>query len=611
MILAVDTETTGTDFFHGCKPFLITACDGETNYSFWGEVNPYTREVFWEEDELAEVQHLLDSCECLIFHNTQFDMRALESIGLKIDHWWDKIEDTLLASHALCSGDSHGLKDLAIKYLDYWNEDEDEVEVAVKHARNTARTKGWAIAKEGHPHFPGMKGAVSWWKQDMWLATEEVEKYAYCDVERTFLLWSAFKYGLTNEQLWGPYKLRKRLLKVCYDITTAGMRLNVKAAYRHLESLEDKMLLIRKYIEKQLNIHYRFNWNKKEHLLLLLHKHLNIPIAHYTPGGAPAAHKSAIKDYTESHKHPLLNALAKVRRHDTEHRYISSYIRWTDDNGYIHSNINITGTRETRQSSTSPNQQNIAPVLKRLFQPPPGHVWLEIDFANIELRLWAYAVGNEELIESFERGVSIHRMIMEVLYPQEYKALLVESTLKLEAIYRRVKAGNFALIYGATVKKADETYGYIGATQKVFQRFPGIVEYTQSLIRECEENKQDLGRFGVHVLGGYFLDVPSAEPFKASNYKTQGAAGIIMTKAMVAVTQCNRFIDSGSKIVTQVHDSIKPQIPLHPGIGKTVKQITHAMETCAEDIFGKTPVDYDLVYHPDDIDNPHLQELLA
>ena len=102
MILSCDTETTGLDFFHGCRPFLITMCDGEDVYYFEGDVNPYTREVFWDEEVLAEVQELLDSCSVLVFHNTQFDMRALSFIGIKIDHLWNKVDYTLLASHALC-----------------------------------------------------------------------------------------------------------------------------------------------------------------------------------------------------------------------------------------------------------------------------------------------------------------------------------------------------------------------------------------------------------------------------------------------------------------------------------------------------------------------------
>jgi hypothetical protein len=189
-------------------------------------------------------------------------------------------------------------------------------------------------------------------------------------------------------------------------------------------------------------------------------------------------------------------------------------------------------------------------VLKELFEPPPGNIWLDIDYKNIELRIWAYAIGNKELIESFEKGVSIHLMIMQTLYPREYEALQDDpDDLRLQRLYRNVKGGNFALIYGATETKADETYGYTGATKKVYSRFPGIQEYTRDLIAECEENKRDLKRFGVHVLGGYFLDVPSNEPFKACNYKTQGAAGNHHHLRNDCCLRTPRFIDSGSTIV--------------------------------------------------------------
>lgn len=610
MILSCDTETTGLDFFHGCRPFLITMCDGEDVYYFEGDVNPYTREVFWDDDVLAEVQELLDNCSVLVYHNTQFDTRALSSIGIKTDHLWNKVEDTLLASHALCSGDTHGLKDLGIKYLNYWDDDEKDLEQAVKSIRVKAAAKGWAIAKKGHPHFPAMKGAVSWWKQDMWLAPEECLKYALRDAERTWLLWDAFKVGLTNEGLWAPYKLRKKLLKICYDMTTVGMRLNLRSTQEHIDNLEHKMLLIRKFIEKELDIRHKFNWNKRDHLVSLLHNHLKLPSLYSTPKGGPATDKKALAEYHEMYESKLLNALMKGRKLETELRYVSSYKLWADDEGYIHSNTNVTGTRETRQSSTNPNQQNITGKLKELFQPPPGSVWVDIDFVNIELRLWAFSIGNPELIEAFSKGISVHEMIMETLYPREYKQYKSNPTEMLKKLYRSVKAGNFAIIYGATERKADETYGYKGATAKIYARFPGVAEFTQSLIKQCEENRVYLHRHAVMTLGGYLLDVPVDEPFKACNYYIQGSAGIITTRAMIAVTNNERFIDSGSCLVAQVHDSLKPQIPIHKGLSKTIDSILHSMEHCAEDIFGVTPVSYELIYHPDDRNNPHILDII-
>ncbi len=611
MILAVDSETTGTDFFHGCRPFLVTMCDGEDNYYFHGDVNPYTREVYWDDDVLYEIQQLLDSCTTLIFHNTQFDMRALESIGIKIHHLWTKIQDTLLASHLLCSGDSHNLKDLSIKYLRYWDDDETEMEIAVKAARTSAGAKGWAIAKKGHPHFPALQGAVTWWKMDMWLAPEECLKYALCDAERTWLLWDAFRYGIAAEALWEPYKLRKQLLKICYDITTTGLRLNLGEVRRYIQKLKEDMQEYRLAIEEELDVNFKFNWNKKDHLIHLIHKKLDIPILERTETGQPSTSKKTLKEYHRLHDEPLLNMLMAGRKLDTELRYVQSYYNWTDEEGVIHSSLNITGTRETRQSSTSPNQQNITATLKELFEPPPGYIWVEVDFANIELRIWAFAVRNEELMQAFNSDQSVHMLIMDELYPREANAYRENPSNKMLAnLYRMVKAGNFAIIYGATERKADETYGFVGATAKIYRRFPGVQEYTQKLIQQCEENRKCFKRHAVFTLGGYLLDVPSDEPFKACNFYAQGSAGIVMNKAMIAVTKNERYIDSGSQLVSQVHDSITPQISIHKGIEKTVNSIVYSMEHCAMDIFGRTPVDFKVKYHPNDHDNPHLQSLI-
>lgn len=609
MILAVDCESTGLDRFHGCRPFLITACDGEDNYYWEGQVNPYTRCVYWEDDVITEVQELLDTAAVLVFHNSQFDLGMLESIGVKIDHLWNKIEDTLVASHALCSGDTHGLKDLGIKYLNYWDDDEKDLEQAIKSIRVKAAAKGWAIAKKGHEHFPAMKGAVSWWKQDFWLAPEECLKYALRDAERTWLLWDAFKVGLTNEGLWAPYKLRKKLLKICYDMTTAGMRLNLRSTQDHIDNLEHKMLLIRKYIEKELGIRHKFNWNKRDHLVSLLHNHLKLPSLYSTPKGGPATDKKALAEYHQMYNSKLLNALMKGRKLETELRYVSSYKLWADDEGYIHSNTNVTGTRETRQSSTNPNQQNITGKLKELFQPPPGSVWVDIDFVNIELRIWAFSVGNKDLMEAFNKGLSAHEAIMETLYPREYSQHINKPNEQTKRLYKRMKNGTFGIIYGASSKKSDESYGYPGATAKVLARFPGVAEYTRSLISQCEEHRICLQRHAVMTLGGYLLDVPTDEAFKACNFFFQGSAGMITAKAMIAVTSNERFIDSGSCLVAQVHDSLKPQIPIHKGLSKTIDSILYSMETCATDIFGPTPVSYELITHPDDRNNPYVLEM--
>jgi hypothetical protein len=67
MILAVDCETNGPDFFHGCRPFMITACNGTHEWCWEGEVDPNNREVHWNDSVLASVQQVLMMLNLLYF----------------------------------------------------------------------------------------------------------------------------------------------------------------------------------------------------------------------------------------------------------------------------------------------------------------------------------------------------------------------------------------------------------------------------------------------------------------------------------------------------------------------------------------------------------------
>jgi len=576
-------------------------CDGEDNYFWWGEVNPYTREVFWDDDDLAEIQHMIDRASFLVFHNAQFDVRALESIGVSVTKYWKKVEDTLLMSHILCSGDTHGLKDLAIKYLHYWDDDEKELEQAVKDTRRSAASQGYAIAKYGHPHFPGMAKNNAWWKQDFWLCPELCLRYALCDVERTFLLYEAFRIALVRDAFWGVYKLRKEALEICYDITSAGLRMDREATVEAITVRTRKIKKIQKYLTNALGMKVTFNWNKREHLLFLLYRHLKYPVIETTDSGAPATNKNVIADYYKTYSSKYLKAILVGRKMETERRYIQSYANWLDDESLLHSNLNITGTRETRQSSSGPNQQNISNTLLHLFVPPQGTVWWAADFANIEMRIWAYSIGNQQLIDIFESGASVHMAIMDLLYKTEAEAYRKNpKSLPLKNRYRKIKEGNFALIYGATEKTADTAYGYQGATRLIYKYFPGIEEFTQSLARQVFANQHELQRPFIYTIGGYPLDVPTDEPFKSCNYFTQGSAGIFMTKGMIAIHNNRLYRSSGSKMVQQVHDMVKVQIPISPIMHDVIPSLRQALTTCSTDIFRETPIDDEILYNPKD-----------
>lgn len=624
-IISFDSETTGLDLFHGCKPFLFIASDylgSEENYAWWGTVDPFTREVEWDKDVLEDLQEILDNAETIVFHNAQFDLRCLEVVGIKIDHLWSKIEDTQVMSHIICSGDmgkkknipttNHALKKLTFKYFGWADEEEKELEIAVKEEIKVAKNKGYCVARFGHPHFPTAKKQSKFWKADYWLVPALCLKYAYGDVERTLLLWKHFKETIKRDQMTAVYKERKDQLRILYNITSAGMQIDKDAALKKLAEYERKILLRRKYVRKEIGLTYTPNFNKKDQIRMIL-RHGGIEPSIYTEKGQEIAQSGKTPDarfiqtddetlawYFSQKPNSVLKALIQARKLQTLHNYLYSYIKHVDENWKIHSLLNLTGTRETRQSSDSPNQQNITATLDRLFVPPPGTVWLDSDAVNIELRIWAYSVGNKELIAMFEQGKSVHKMIMNLVHPSQYKVYSkgVAEDHPSARIYRNCKAGTFALIYGATEVKTDETYGYEGATKKIFEKFPGIKEFTDSLIKSTEENAEVYGYPSVFTILGYRLEVPPSEPFKACNYNIQGTAGQVMGRMMLAVDSNPYYQESGSKMIQQVHDKLRIEIPINKWTRPVIDSIKQSMSTCVKGM--KTPVDEKIRYRPED-----------
>src|SRR5690606_1733353 len=256
MILAVDTETTGSDFWHGCRAFTVTACSGESNWIWSGEVNPYNRaEVSWSPKDLKEIQELLNSADQLVFHNAKFDMRALEFADIRINHLWPKVHDTLIAHHCLSSGDKHALKYLAFKFLDYYNDTEKQLAKAVQSARGAYTD--YDKARPKHPTMPGAS-KVQWWKLDYWFCPEETQAYATDDVEMTWLLWQTFSEALKLEGLTTQYETRRKLLLIAYEMERAGYNVYRDVLDESIISLGKKAHALKEKIAKLCG--YKFEW---------------------------------------------------------------------------------------------------------------------------------------------------------------------------------------------------------------------------------------------------------------------------------------------------------------------------------------------------------------
>lgn len=592
-LVSLDTETTGLDLWHGCKPFcvstLIERPDKEPLSKRWvWHVDPKSRTPLPSREDVREIQEILDT-STVVLHNAKYDIRALSTIGIYLKTW-DNLHDTLIASHTLESGVSHKLKDLALRHLDINDEDQTELQKACVSARRIGKKKGWRIAGPNDPHWPAIKkfskskgsnnATDGWWSADMWLprAVALAEKYPtdhpwwtvcgeYCDTDviRTYYLWLAFKEALEEEGLWEQYTTRLKLLPITYRMEEHGISVHKDRVKKAIDSYAEEAIQMEKNC-KRVAENKLDNLNSPKQLQGALYHTLKCPIVKETESSTTEnpSYSTDVetldKVYEKLQKnHPgryFIRNLIGTRKRNKAIEYLQSYLDFAIDDDsclWLHPAFNVTGTDTTRFSSMYPNAQNISKKeglpgaeeiskregfnLRRVFGPAPGREWYSADYSNIELRIFAYASGDKRLIKAFETGDSVHLVIARELYPKEYIACekAKESFKKKyeSTYYQWVKNGNFSLIYGAGEYKADNTYHLKGAYKRIRKQFPLIDKFMRSKHAEATNKGY------VTCIGGYRLQVPHDGPHKAVNYFVQGSAGWYMTLAMI---RCDKYL---------------------------------------------------------------------
>lgn len=459
MLIALDTETTGLDIHHGCKPFLITITDDKFNTTYWEwRVNPETRMPIPLKSDLNEIEDIIHSADCITLHNSKFDVSALAAVRPRIGkEWpWDKTKDTLLDAHLLCSNQKKGLTELAIKYLRTDLQPyEDKVKAACTKARRIAKSKFPEIlrAELGVSTLPTKS---AWWKCDMWLPRLIAERldydddhpwwtvtadYANSDSISSVALRLKFDKMLEEQGLTEFSNRRHKLLPITYNMESVGITI-------HPEKLRE---LQNQYTEQSNTIKQRCeNYARSDGYELEMPKGgSNNQLKAYAQGcikigslvpkdkrvrkrffgktGEPKLDKNCnahyqlelINQHSPHHKHvKFLSLLSEKRSRDTALSYLDSYKRFWIPTGItnskeqqlwyrIHPSLNIVGTNTLRWSSSNPNEQNISKKegfnLRYCFGPTKGREWWSIDAQNLELRLPAYLANETEMIELFEQ----------------------------------------------------------------------------------------------------------------------------------------------------------------------------------------------------------------
>lgn len=533
-ILALDTETTGTDPMDAelvGMSFSITE-----NQAFYVPVPAEREEAIKIVREFEPVFKNEKSLK--VGQNIKYDMLVLQNYGIEVR---GKLFDTMVAHYVLQPELRHNMDYLAEIYLHY----------QTIHIEELIGPKG-----------KGQKNMRD-------LSPQEVYLYACEDADVTLKLKNILEQELKKndaEKLF--YEIEMPLVPVLVNIESNGVRLDTEALKQSSEHFTTRLQSIEKEIytlaEGEFNIA-----SPKQVGEILFDKLKIVEKAKKTKTGQYVTSEEVLESLRNKH-----DIIGKILEYRGLKKLLSTYIDAlpqliNPQTGHIHTSFNQTVTATGRLSSSNPNLQNI-PIrdedgkeIRKAFIPDDGCSFFSADYSQIELRIMAHLSEDKNMIDAFLTGYDIHAATAAKIYKVDIKEVTAD-------MRRKAKTANFGIIYGISVFGLAERMNVDRKEAKelidgYFETYPQVKSYMDKSIQVAREHgyvetifhrKRFLPDINSRnaVVRGY------AER-NAINAPIQGSAADIIKVAMARIYE--RFKAEGlkAKMILQVHDELNFSVP--------------------------------------------------
>ena len=358
-----------------------------------------------------------------VFHNAQYDIGWLSVLGIEVKGY---IHDTMIAAALLDENRfSYTLNSIVSEFL---GEYKDEKVLKAK-------------AEE-----LGVDPKAEMFK----MPAEFVGEYAEADAKLTWRLHERLITEIEKEELDRVYDIECRLIRVIFNMTKRGVRVDMDKALGLKRKLLNKERQYLKRIKDITGLNVQV-WAARSVAAAFDSANLEYP---HTELGAP----SFTQTFLETHAHELPRMITKARvLNKLQGTFIDGIARYIH-NGRLHAHINqirgdAGGTVTGRFSMYAPNLQQM-PIrnefgseLRKIFIPEEGEDWLAADYSQQEPRILTHFAilnknaGAEDVKSAFVKGLDFHKQTAEmagiprrlaktiglgVMYGMGYKKLAVD-----------------------------------------------------------------------------------------------------------------------------------------------------------------------------------------
>ena len=366
---------------------------------------------------------------------------------------------------------------------------------------------------------------------------------------------------LKENNMWKLFvDVEMPLVETLYDMEQCGVRVEADELKAYGEKLGVRIHELEQEIYEEAG--EIFNINSPKQLGVILFEKMGLQGGRKTKTGYSTAADVLEKLAPE---YPIVAKILEYRQMaKLKSTYADGLAGFIQADGRIHGKFHQTITATGRLSSAEPNLQNIpvrmelGRLIRKVFIPEDGFVFVDADYSQIELRILAHCSRDDMLINAYRQAQDIHRITASQVFHVPF-----DEVTDLQR--RNAKAVNFGIVYGISSfglsqdlsisrKEAAE---YI---EQYFLTYPGIKTFLDNTVASAREHGY------VETLFGRRRPMPE---LKSSNYMQrsfgervamnapiQGTAADIIKVAMIGVSRRLKEKQMKSRLVLQVHDEL-------------------------------------------------------
>jgi DNA polymerase-1 len=564
---AFDIESNGFDEFKPDSKMvslaLATWMPGEAPSEIWSIPLYHPESPFkdnWRR-VLRWLAKFLKKPKKRIAHNGKFDLRWLWQFGVDMTLTFD----TMLAAHLLDENRPKGIKPLARSLLGVAPWEMDASNLLAEPLRKVLK-------------YNGLDSWYTAWVYTV-LKKQLIERPRLMKIMKHIMVPASNIF--TEIEMKGIW------------VDTEKLATNAKVAK---ETLDDIDAQLREFVPPREvwpdNIK-EINFNASNFARWWLFDYLEFPVLgrgkekEDGSPGAPSMAEGLMQRLQKDHPHPVIDLLLeRVKWQKFHSSFFTAYLEQIDERDRIHTTFKLTGTVTGRLSSGKGDDDKVTgrvqnrgvnlqqvprdKFVKGIFGGPPGYVFLECDYSQVELRIAAFIADESTMKHLYNTNQDIHM------------ATAMKMTNKPERLVtpderKKAKPVNFGFLYSMSaatfVDTAWNNYGVevthdesVAFRKAYFDQFPKLLDWhkrQRMLGHKYGRVESPLGRIR-HLPDIHSKDreVRSNAERQAINSPVQSFASDMAIIALITLTREFKRRGLKARSVGTVHDALNLEVPI-------------------------------------------------